>query len=109
MSPEAQEWQKQLEEIKSENDDLSEREANLTVITDKADFYAAEAKRLENLLVELQKEREGLIQDRRSTEADYKGVVAENEVLVQEVISAKLLLVELMMYLVRRVCSYDTS
>jgi hypothetical protein len=95
VSPESKEWLKELEDLRAENKALKEREENLNVITNKADFYAAEAKRLEELLKELKKEQESLQAQKTEREAEYKGVIAENEVLVQEVISSKLSLVDL--------------
>ena len=95
LSPEATEWKKELMELQQENKTLKQREENLLSITNKAEFYANEATRLETLLVSLQQQQAILIQQKDETEAELKGRIAENEILVQEVINSKLALVEI--------------
>lgn len=95
LSREAQAWAKELEELRAENHALREREANLTIITTKADFFANEAKRLEELLQELKQERDAILSQKTEADAEFKGVISENEVLVQEMIATKLSIVDL--------------
>ena len=95
LSPEAIDWKKELIELQQENKTLKQREENLLSITNKAEFYANEAKRLETLLISLQQQQTILIQQKDETEAELKGRIAENEILVQEVINSKMSLVEI--------------
>lgn len=95
LSPEAQEWKKEWVELQEENKVLRERESGLNAITGKADYYEQEAQRLEQLLKDMQSEHKQILNQKLEIEAELKGRIAENEVLVQEVIATKLSLVDL--------------
>jgi len=95
LSPEAQEWKKEWTELQEENKVLKERESGLAAITGKADYYEQEAKRLEQLLRDMQTEHKQILNQKLEIEAELKGRIAENEVLVQEVIATKLALVDM--------------
>lgn len=86
---------RELEELRSENRVLKEREANLAIKSIKSDFYAKETNRLEELLQVLKQEKDEILSQKIELNDVLNGVIAENEALVREAITSKLTIADL--------------